>query len=132
MRSVADLTTYNIITPTALVTVRETVYILGGSSSFNGVPSYALIVAISLLDDELHVVTQSHDGGRHACGHLFSETQLFTFRFSFPHLSRSVETPNAHWFDDNTTQSIDVPLQAPLKGVQYVLQLAQCAMFCQS
>ena len=58
MRSVADLTAY-LAQVTSLVTVRETVYILGGSSPINvNRPSYASIVAISLLDDELHTVIQ--------------------------------------------------------------------------
>ena len=66
MRSVANLTAY--LSPSSLTTVRETVYILGTNySSPNGGPYYASIVAISLLDDQLHIVAQLFDAGKHSC-----------------------------------------------------------------
>ena len=62
MRSVANLTTY-MAQVNYMTTVRETVYVLGGNSCVENSPSYATIVAISLLDDQLHIVTQTHDEG---------------------------------------------------------------------
>ena len=82
MRSVADLTAH-LVHVTSLVTVRETVYILGGNSSIGILSSYPSIVAISLLDDKLHVVTQSYDEGKHTFG--FS-LKLLAACSSFPHL----------------------------------------------
>ena len=65
MRSVVKLSAY-FAQVTSLVTVRETVYILGSNTSADNVPLYASIVAISLLDDQLHVVTHLRDEGKHS------------------------------------------------------------------
>ena len=66
MHSFVNLTDY-LTNPTSLVTVRETVYILGGNASFYDInqPPYASIIVISSFDSELHAVTQLHDEGKH-------------------------------------------------------------------
>ena len=63
MRPVVDLSAY-FAQVTALVAVRETIYILGSNTSAVNLPFYASIVAISTLDNELHIVTQSRDEER--------------------------------------------------------------------
>ena len=77
MRSVANLSTY-FDSVTSLVTVRETVYILGGHYFPIDSLSYASIVAISLLDDELYVVT------------LFTMKEMLILPFSKAQFSPSV------------------------------------------